>query len=238
MKTLAVLAHPERNSFNGALYDVAQRVFSNNGHEFKGSDLYRLNFNPISDRHNFKEVKDAAYFKPQIEEMHASETGTFSDDIAAEMEKLFWADLLILQFPLWWFSVPAIMKGWVDRVFAMGKIYGAGKWYDNGVFAGKKAMLSLTTGGGETMYMEDGMNGHLEQILFPINHGILRFVGFEVLPPFISYSVSRIGDEGRAQYLSDYEKLLLDIESVKPIQYPPLSDFDESFRLKSKAPSR
>lgn len=54
---------------------------------------------------------------------------------------------MIWQFPLWWFSVPGILKGWVDKVFAMGRTYGGGRIYEKGVFQGKKAMLSLTTGG-------------------------------------------------------------------------------------------
>ena len=60
------------------------------------------------------------------------------------MDKLFWCDALILQFPLWWFSLPAMLKGWVDRVFASGgRIYGGGKWYDRGVFAGKRWRTAL-----------------------------------------------------------------------------------------------
>jgi len=59
------------------------------------------------------------------------------------MDKLVWADFVIFQFPLWWFSVPAILKGWVDRVFAMGFSYNYGRSYEKGVFRGKRAMLSL-----------------------------------------------------------------------------------------------
>ncbi|MFB2938525.1 NAD(P)H-dependent oxidoreductase [Aerosakkonemataceae cyanobacterium BLCC-F154] len=166
--------------------------------------------------------------------MHATEVNGFAPDIQAEMEKLEWCDLLIIQFPLWWFSLPAILKGWVDRVFAMGKIYGGGRWYDNGVFQGKKAMLSLTTGGPENMYTAIGINGNINEILFPINHGILRFVGFEVLPPFIAWAVAHADEEKRQAYLTEYKKRLLNIESTEPIFYPPLSDYDDRFQLKSK----
>lgn len=73
------------------------------------------------------------------------------------MDKLFWCDALILQFPLWWFGLPAILKGWVDRVFASGRrIYGGGKWYDRGVFAGKRAMCSVTIGGPPPIYSDRG----------------------------------------------------------------------------------
>ncbi len=102
-----------------------------------------MKFDAISDRRNFTTEKNPDYLKQQEEEKYATEMEGFSEDIKAEMEKLFWCDQLIFQFPLWWFSLPAVLKGWVDRVFAMGKIYGGGKWYDNGIFKGKRAMLSL-----------------------------------------------------------------------------------------------
>ena len=64
--------------------------------------------------------------------------------------------MMIWQFPLWWFSVPAILNGWIDRVFAMGRVYGQDRIYQNGVFKGKKALLSFTTGGAAADYKPDG----------------------------------------------------------------------------------
>jgi hypothetical protein len=63
------------------------------------------------------------------------------------MSKLERADLLIFSFPLWWFSMRAILKGWVDRVLAMGRIYGNGKFYSGGMGRGKRAMILMTAGG-------------------------------------------------------------------------------------------
>jgi len=232
MKTLNVFAHPEKNSFNGALFQTAQDVFSANGHEVKVSDLYRMGFNPVSDRANFQSVKDPAYFKQQVEEVYATVNDSFADDIEAELQKLEWCDLLILQFPLWWFSMPAILKGWVDRVFAAERVYGRGKWYDSGVFAGKKAMLSLTTGSGADSYDVDGLHGDIHRILYPINHGILRFVGFDVLPPFISWSPAHVSDEDRRAELLRYRSTLDAIEELSPITYPSLDEYDGRLKLK------
>ena len=106
--------------------------------------------------------------------------------------------------------------------------------YDKGVFAGKRAMIAMTTGGPDTMYSPTGLNGDMEQILFPINHGILRFTGFDVLPPFIAWGPSRAGDEGRSAYLSEYQQYLGRIEELEPIQYPSLEDYDQTtFMLKA-----
>ena len=70
------------------------------------------------------------------------------------------------------------------------------------------------------------------RILFPINHGILYFVGFDVLPPSIAWSVSRVSQETRLGYLRDFEKRLRDWQHTTPIAYPVLEDYDEDFRLK------
>ena len=152
MKAFIVYWHPEPQSFNHAMFTTACQTLKDAKWEVKTSDLHAMKFNPVSSRANFQSVKDPDYFKQQIEEMHASETKGFSADIEAEMEKLEWCDLMIWQFPMWWFSLPAMMKGWVDRVFAMGRIYGGGHIYETGVFKGKRAMLSLTTGGPAESY--------------------------------------------------------------------------------------
>ena len=231
MKVFIVHAHAEPKSFNGALTRLAKETLEAQGHEVRISDLYAMKFDPVSDRRNFIFQKEPDYFKQQIEEMYASNCNGFSLDILAEIDKLEWCDVLIFQFPLWWFGLPAILKGWVDRVFVMGRIYGGGKWYDNGVFKGKRALLSLTTGGGESMYSETGLNGNIRDILFPINHGILRFVGFNVLPPFIAYAPSRIGEEGRKAYLQQYQQRLLTLQETTPLSFPSLDDYDENFQL-------
>lgn len=231
-KVFIVHAHAEPKSFNGAMTRTAVEFLEGRGDEVVVSDLYAMGFDPVSDRRNFTSVKDPDYFKQQIEEMHATEVDGFAPDVAAEIEKLFWCDVMIFQFPLWWFGLPGILKGWVDRVFAMGKTYGGGRWYDNGVFAGKRAMLSLTTGGSESIYMPDGLNGDINTILFPINHGILYFVGFAPLEPFVVWAPVRISQEERVDYLERYKRRLAGLMEEAPIAYPRLEAYGEDFRLK------
>lgn len=235
MNVFIVHAHHEPKSFNGALTRLAEQVLTENGHSVTVSDLYAMKFQAISDRRNFMSPKDPNYLKQQVEEKHASETGQFAPDIKTEMNKLFWCDQLIFQFPLWWFSMPAILKGWVDRVFAMGTIYGEGKWYDNGVLVGRRAMLSVTTGGPASIYSSTGLMGDLNHILFPINYGVFRFTGFEVLPPFVAWGPAHVGEAGRQQYLEQYKQRLLSLETTTPLNYPSLADYDpQTFQLKEK----
>ena len=95
----------------------------------------------VSDRHNYVTIRNADYLRQQQEELYAAEHAGFSPDLQREIDKLMWCDALILQFPLWWFGLPAILKGWVDRVFAMGVIYGSGRFYDRGVLRGRRDQL-------------------------------------------------------------------------------------------------
>ena len=234
MRVFIVHAHPEPKSFNGAMTRTAAEVLTSSGHEVLISDLYAMGFDPVSDRHNFVTVHDPNYYRQQAEEAHAAQVDGFADDIRNEMDKLFWCDVLILQFPLWWFGLPAILKGWVDRVFASGgRVYGGGRWYDSGVFAGKRAMCSITIGGPPSLYASDGLNGSIASILFPIHHGILYFTGFSVVEPFIVHAPARIGDGERAAHLERYGRRVLNLSAEPTIPYPKLADYDSNFVLKS-----
>lgn len=110
----------------------------------------------------------------------------------------------MLSFPLWWFSMPAIMKGWIDRVFVMGATFGG----EHGVFAegglrGRSAMLLLTTGGGEAAFAPGAADGYgdLQSFLFHIHRGMLEFVGYDVLPPVVTYGPARLDAAVREEAL-------------------------------------
>ena len=217
MNVFIILAHPEPKSFNAALFRTAVSVFEANGHAVRTSDLHAMGFDPVSDRRNFTTTKDAEYFKQQQEEIYATEIGGFAAAIEAELRKLEWCDLMIWQFPLAWFSVPAMLKGWIDRVLAMGRIYGLGQIYENGSCKAKRAMLSLTTGGPRQGYERDGFNGDINAILRPIQRGVLEFVGFSVLAPNIVYGPARMPEGEREAALAAYERRLKGLSPEMPI---------------------
>lgn len=217
-KVLIIHAHPERKSFCSRMKDEALDYFQWQGAEVKVSDLYAMHFNPVGDRHDFTELENSGFFKYQLEQVNAWKNDAFDTMLKAEMEKLEWCDTLIFNFPIWWFGLPAMMKGWVDRVFAMGFSYGAGKGvYDNGAFKDKTAFLAFTTGGPEMAYGPDGKNGSLDTILYPIHHGMLYFVGMKVLPPFICFSPARLTDEERKAELQRYRNYLENCHTLTPL---------------------
>ena len=216
-KVLIIHAHPEQQSFCSSLRTHAKQYFTSQGYEVMESDLYKMGFNPVGDKHDFKGLNNPDFFKYQMEQVNAFSKNLFADHVKAEMDKLEACDILIFNFPLWWFGLPAILKGWVDRVFAMGFTYGNGKGvYENGVFKEKTAFITMTTGGPEMAY-NGGKNGDLDTILFPIHHGMFYFVGMTVLPPFICFSPARKSDDELKAELERYTTYLSTIDSVKPL---------------------
>jgi len=218
-KVLLVFAHPEPRSLNGALRDVAVRELEAQGHEVKVSDLYADGWKASVDRADFPALAPDARLVVAAASGEALANGTLTPDVTAEQEKLLWADVLILQFPLWWFSMPAILKGWVERVYAYGFAYGVGehsatRWgdrYGEGRLAGKRAMLMVTTGGWEAHYSARGVNGPIDDLLFPIHHGVLFYPGYAVLPPFVAYHTNRLdaaGFEALAEQLRERMRTL------------------------------
>lgn len=217
-KVLIVSAHPENASFCSSLKDTAKDYFISKGYEVKESDLYAMSFDPVGGKNDFKALANKDFFKYQTEQLNAYENDLFVDELKTEMDKLEWCDLLVFNFPLWWFGIPAILKGWVDRVFAMGFVYGNGKGvYENGVFKDKTAFVAVTTGGPELTYAQDGKNGSIDMILFPVHHGVFYFAGMTVLPPFISYNPVRTSNEDRLAEIERYKEYLNRLDFHYPI---------------------
>lgn len=229
MNVLIVHAHPEPNSFSSALYREAQNFFVQKGDSVQVSDLYDMNFNPVASASDFDDRDNPDYFNYALEQRKSVTAGTISDDIRTEIEKVENADLLIINFPLYWFSTPAIVKGWIDRVFVSGKFYGGKRIYANGGMAGKKALVSVTTGGREDMLSHGGIHGDINDILKPLLQGSLGYVGMAVLEPFYAFHVPYVSAESRSELLDHWRNELTDIEQRKQIAMPDLSKFDEYF---------
>lgn len=226
MKALIVHAHHEPQSFSSALARQASESLERQGYTVEIADLYKEQFNPVSNRDNFTSIKNLDYLKQQGEEAYASEVGGFSPALEQEIQRLESCDLLIFNFPLWWFGMPAILKGWVDRVFVSGRIYGGDQIYETGVGKSKKkAFVMLTTGGGPDVYSGYGVNPSLATVLTPIHHGVFWFNGFLPLDPFVAWSPARITLEERTEYLATLDQRLQTIGEESAIVIPPLKDF-------------
>lgn len=132
MNVLIVYAHPEPKSFDKEILKRSIESLATCGHTAAVSDLYEMDFNPVASANDFEQHRFPDCLQYDREQKRSSQIDGFSADIQVEIEKLKRCNLLILQFPLWWFSVPAIMKGWIDRVLVSGQAYGQGKRLETG----------------------------------------------------------------------------------------------------------
>jgi len=224
MRALVVHAHPEPTSFNAALRDVAVSTLRAQGYGVHLSDLYAMRFKATVDRDDFRTTFDPAKLNVTREQRHALANGGLADDIRAELDALLAADLVVFQFPLWWFSMPAILKGWFDRVFVSGAVYGRQYLFERGKLRGKRALLSITTGGPEAAFGPSSLNGDILDILMPIHRGILGLTGMTVLPPFVAYFVPYLGAERREEILERYASYLGSLDRLEPLAMPCAMD--------------
>ncbi|MDF7675174.1 NAD(P)H-dependent oxidoreductase [Neisseriaceae bacterium ESL0693] len=238
MNVLIVYAHPEVQSFNAALKRTAVETLTAEEHTVQVSDLYAMHWQAAISAADFPDRADAAFLDIAREQEHAFSQQTIAPAIQVEQDKVLWADLIIFQFPIWWYSMPAIMKGWIDRVFSRGFAYSRGRKYERGHFHGKRAMLCITTGTASTLYEPAGIDGDLLHILWPIHNGMLAYTGFSVLPPFPAWAPASLTEVQRQDCLHQYGEYLRHLAEVTPLYFHPWQDYDASQRLKPEILAR
>lgn len=245
MKAHIVLAHPEPTSFNGQLASVSQGRLGANGYtEITFSDLYAMAFDPREGPQHYADRANPDVFHTQTEQRYNHENGTTPPEVASEMQRLLDCDLLVVHFPLWWFGMPAMLKGWMDRVFVYGPVYRSTMRYDTGNCAGKRFLACVTTGANERNCAYNGREGdtrlHLWPILYPF-----RYLGFTVYEPEILHDIGSTSFmEGREDGLGSLEsykdlwiRSLDGLPSRSIVNYNSDRDFDETKRLLPDAPS-
>jgi NAD(P)H dehydrogenase (quinone) len=243
LKAHIVLAHPEAKSFNAHLTGITLQVLDDAGWQVTLSDLYAMDFDPREGPSHFRSRKDAGVFHTQSEQRFNAEKDTLPPEVNEEIQRILESELLIVHFPLWWFGMPAILKGWMDRVFVYGRMYRSVMRYDKGICANKKMIACVTTGASEESCSHSGREGdtqlHLWPILFPF-----RYLGYEVLQPEVFHGVGGVAfienNEGGLNTLETYSNRWKDslgsLSSRPRVQYNSDEDFDESKRLFPDAP--
>lgn len=238
-----VLAHPEPQSFNAHLVRSGVEALAAEGWTTSVSDLYAMGFDPAERPQHYPDRLDPARFDVQAEQRHGSETGALPAHVVEELARMDRADLLVLQYPMWWHLPPAMLKGWFDRVWAYGEAYTSAKRFENGRFAGKRAMLSVTVGTSRETYLHDGRSGDIDLMLWPVNFN-LAYGGFTVLQHFVAYGVEaglRYSDpaaiESRLQQIvADFRAALVNIDGRDEIPFNRKAEWGADGRIMAGAP--
>lgn len=226
-----VYTHPRRDSLNRHLLRAGSVALSEQ-YGVTVSDLYADGFNPeLSERDlgslsgvsgNLAELTGDAYARGEVE-----------PEVSREQERLAASELLVLQFPLWWYGPPAMLKGWVDRVlqtgFAQGELdetTGLPRRYGDGLLMGRKALIIVTAGDDQRTLGPRGVSGDLESLLFPLTHGALWYVGIEALDLHVVYDADGIDGAGRQQQAERLIKRIAGLADERSRPYRRLLDGD------------
>lgn len=226
-RVFIVHAHPEPQSFTSSMSRVAGEVLLAAGAQVRTSDLYAKGFNPVASAEDFGLRAKSDYLVYAMEQRANFDGDTLAADIAEEVENVLWADLVILNFPIFWFSMPAILKGWVDRVFLSGTFYGGTRFYDRGEMKGKRAWVTATLGGRPHMFGKEAVHGEIEGMLSHLLRGSLAYVGFDVLDPFLGYHIPYLSDRERAEILTQFREDVGNWQTRRVLEFPSLDAFDE-----------
>ena len=187
-KTLIIYAHPNPQSFNHAIVETVEASLKAAGHDVRLRDLYAMNFNPVLGAADFVAVKSGAPLP----------------DVKAEQDHITWADNVIFVYPMWWGERPAILKGYIDRVFTSGFSHRYVPGGAEGLLAPRKAAVIQTVGGPEAWYTPEA----LQALVKPMTDWTLHFAAFSNVKTKVFFDVPRVGDDVRHGMLDEVKEFV------------------------------
>ncbi|MEK5377828.1 hypothetical protein BK143_18905 [Paenibacillus peoriae] len=185
--------HPYAKSFNKAILEQVIAHLNVRGANVKVKDLIQMSFNPMVG----------------LKDLEAKVTNVLPEEIVKEQEDLLWADALIIISPVWWGGFPAVIKGYIDRVFTTGLIRSS-----DGVYGleGKRAYSIFTTGSSED-YIRISRQ---KDMLYAANDNLFGFAKFSDAEIKLLYSVPRVTLEERKAMLLDVNRFVDRIFDMRP----------------------
>ncbi|MDI6709298.1 MAG: NAD(P)H-dependent oxidoreductase [Thermoanaerobacterales bacterium] len=197
MRALIVYAHPNPKSFNHAILETAQEALRDGGAEVRVRDLYAEGWDPSLSAGDFESLL----------------AGRVPDDIAREQEAVSWADTLLMVFPVWWFGPPAILKGWLDRVFSVNFAYRSTDHGLEGLLRGRRALVISTSGADEAAA---GASGMIQSMRTSLVEGTLRMSGLAPVTYRNFYAVPFVSDADRHAMLDEVRRLVGGLSGMHP----------------------
>lgn len=184
MKHLIVYAHPLDSSLNGHFSKTVTALLSAQGHEVVVRDLNQIAFNPVLSPGDI-----AGQYRGEV-----------SADVQTEQQHITWADCITFIYPIWWTGMPAIMKGYIDRVFSYGFAYRYDKGVQQGLLKGKTAVIINTHGKSHAEYGAMGMD---QALSLTSDNGIFLYSGFTIRRHFFFGSADRATAAHVTQWTSE-----------------------------------
>jgi NAD(P)H dehydrogenase (quinone) len=191
MKYLIVYAHPNPKSFNHAILEAISGELRKKKKEVKVRDLYKIGFNPVLSTKDLSSIQN----------------GAIPSDIKKEQNYINKADIIIFVFPIWWSAMPAMLKGYIDRVFSLKFAYDITDDAVVGLLKGKKVFLVSTTGATKEQYEEMGA---FDMMNMAMDMAIFQFSGMEVLGHQYFSAVPYVSRRARGKMLSELRTLIKD----------------------------
>lgn len=232
-----VYTHPLQDSFNQRLFRAGSSALAED-YEVTVSDLYAEGFDPALSQ---RDLGSGATAGGNVADLagRAYAQGEVQAEVRREQERLAASELLVLQFPLWWYGPPAMLKGWIDRVlqtgFAQGETdedSGLPRRYGDGRLMGRKALIVVTAGDDQRTLGPRGVSGDLESLLFPLTHGALWYVGIEALDLHVVYEADGVDEPGRQQEERRLAERIKGLSGERPRLYRRMlgGDYDRATR--------
>lgn len=176
MKHLIIYSHPNQGSLNHHLLQTAIESLKTKNQEIVIRDLYQLNFNPVL----------------SLEDMNGQRIGNVTEEVKQEQQFISWADHITFIYPIWWTGMPAIMKGYIDRVFSYGFAYRYEQGVQKGLLTGKLTTIINTHGKSQAEYESFGMHKALS---LTSDKGIFTYCGLEINQHFFFDKADRTAPE-------------------------------------------
>ena len=195
MKNLIIYAHPNPASLNHFFKQTVLESLENSAQEIVIRDLNEINFNPVL----------------SLDDMSGQRMGQVAEDVQKEQDFISWADRIIFIYPIWWTGMPAIMKGYIDRVFSYGFAYRYDRGIQKGLLAGKKAIIINSHGKSNAEYEESGMD---KALALTSDTGIFDYCGFEIQQHFYFDKADRATSEDIFEWQNQILSFLKEDKSV------------------------
>ena len=180
MKILVVYTHPVPDSYNRSVLNSVKAGLEAAGHEYQVADLYQENFQPAMTAEDFNQFDNQP----------------MPDDIVKEQARVEWSDGIVFVFPVWWWSMPGMLKGWIDRVMSYGWAWIDPADPDSGFLKSRKILVLATAGGTEDVFKKRKYD---ESFYTQLTIGTWDYCGFKEVTTEVLYGIAPGASEKHLQ---------------------------------------